>query len=174
MQHPTSDQVTDYVHSALPAEQDALIYAHLEGCPLCRSEYAAEVGLSEMLRNQAALEEREMPPMLKASIWQAVRDSSPSPLERLRSWLRPAYTIPVVAALLAGAFFAPAYLNGQGAKGPGSIDAAYYLQDHAAMNGAVPFGDHSGASSSEFEMTSTVDQTAVNSVPVVYTADAAH
>lgn len=174
MQHPTTEQLIDYVHSALPPEADAQMFAHLDDCTICRSEYAAEVALTELLQRQAVAEEREMPPMLKASIWQAIRQSEPSTADRLRAWFRPAYAIPVAAALLAGAFFGPAYLHGSRANVPESIDAAYYLQDHAAMNGAVPFGDHSGASSSEFEMTSAIDQTAVSPVPIVHTADAAH
>lgn len=173
MQHPTTEQLIDYVHGALSPENDAFLYAHIEDCSMCRAEHDAEVTLTEMLRNQATVEERELPPMLKAAIWQAVRESQPSMLDHLRAWLRPAYAIPVVVALLAGAYFAPAYFHPV-SNSPQSIDAAYYLQDHAAMNGAVPFGDHSGASSSEFEMTAALDQTAVNSVPVVYTADAAH
>lgn len=173
MQHPTIEQLIDYVHGALSPENDAFIYAHIDDCSLCRNEHAAEVALTEMLRNQAVVEERELPPMLKAAIWQAVRDSKPSTLDNLRAWLRPAYAVPVVIALLAGAYFAPAYLH-PASNAPQSIDAAYYLQDHAAMNGAVPFGDHSGASSSEFEMTASLDQTAVNTVPVIYMADAAH
>ncbi|MDQ6930559.1 MAG: zf-HC2 domain-containing protein [Candidatus Eremiobacteraeota bacterium] len=174
MQHPTTEQLIDYVHGALPPEADAQLFAHLDDCTICRSEYAAEIALTELLRTQAASEERELPPMLKASIWQAIRKSEPSTIERLRAWLRPAYAIPVAVALLAGAFFAPAYLHGSHANAPESIEAAYYLQDHAAMNGAVPFGDHSGATSSEFEMTSSVDQTAVIPVPIVHTADATH
>ena len=173
MQHPTTEQLIDYMHSALSPESDAFVYAHLEDCALCRSAHAAEVRLTEMLRGQAALEELELPPMLKASIWQAVRQAEPGTAQRLRAWLRPAYAIPVAAALLFGAFFAPMYLHSRSNE-PTSIDAAYYLLDHAAMNSTIPFGDHSGASSSEFEMSSTVDQTAVNSVPVVYTTDASH
>lgn len=172
MQHLSNEQLLDYLHKALAPEQDALAHAHLDECSRCHTEYAAEVSISDLLRNEAAAEERELPPMLKASIWQAIRDAQPTPLDKLRAWLRPAYAIPVAAALLAGAFLAPAYLHGSRNNQTPTIDAAYYLQDHAAMNSTVPFSDHSGASSSEFEMTSNVDQTAVNTVPTVYTADA--
>ena len=171
MQHPTTEKLIDYLHGALSPEVDAIVHAHLDECTHCRNEYATEVQLSEMLRSQAALEERELPPMLKASIWQAIRDTAPTPVERLRAWLRPAYAVPVVAALLVAAYLTPGYLHGSNSQGP-TIDAAYYLQEHAAMNSTVPFGDRTSTSSSEFEMTANVDQTAVSAVPIVYTADA--
>lgn len=174
MQHLSNEQLLDYLHKALEPEQDARLHAHLDECSRCHADYAAEIGISELLRNQAAVEERELPPMLKASIWQAIRDDQPTPLQVFRGWLRPAYAIPVAAALLAAAFFAPAYLHGSNNNQTPTIDAAYYLQDHAAMNSTVPFGDHAGTTPSDFEMTSNVDQTAVNTVPIVYTADAIH
>ncbi|GAC1498354.1 MAG: hypothetical protein NVS1B14_01350 [Vulcanimicrobiaceae bacterium] len=173
MQHLKTEELTDYLHNALEPARDASIHAHLEDCVRCRDAYAAEMRLSEFLRSQAALEERELPPMLKASIWQAIRTLSPSPIERLQAWLRPAYAIPVAAVIAAAAVFGPAYLQGTRDGAP-TIEAAYYLQDHAAMNTTVPFGDHSGATTSEFETTSNLDQTAVSTVPVVRTADAAH
>lgn len=173
MQHPTHEQFIDYLHSALSPAEDAAVHAHIDDCALCRSNYAAEVQLTELLRNQARAEERELPPMLKASIWQAIRELPASPLDRVRAWLRPAYAVPVAAALLIGLFFGSGYLHGSRDQVP-AIDAAYYLQDHAAMNGTVPFGDRTGNASSEFEMTSNLDQTAVNTVPIVNTADAIH
>lgn len=171
MQHPSHEQLTDYVHSALAPEDDAAVHAHLDGCTTCTQTYNAEVQLSEMLRNQARVEERELPPMLKASIWQAIRETEPTTAQKLIAWLRPAYALPVAAVLIVAAFIAPGYLHGSNNNTP-SIDAAYYLQDHAAMNSTVPFADHSGSNPTDFEMTSVVDQTAVASVPVVYTADA--
>ena len=175
MQHPSTEQLTDFLHHALSPEEDAAIYAHLDDCSRCNDNYAAEVRLTEMLQGQASLEERELPPMLKAAIWQQIREGQASPVQRLRAWLRPAYAIPAAAALLVAAFIAPAYLHGarNNNQAP-AIDAAYYLQDHAAMNSTIPFSDHTGSNPSEFEMTSNVDQTAVAAVPVTYTADAAH
>lgn len=173
MQHLTNEQLIDFLHNGLSPEEDAAVHAHLSDCSLCSGAHAAEVQLSEMLRNQARLEERELPPMLKASIWKQIREAEPAPAQRLLAWLRPAYAIPVAAVLLVAAFVAPAYMHGSRDQAP-TIDAAYYLQDHAAMNSSVPFADHSGSNPSEFEMTSNLDQTAVASVPVVYTADASH
>ena len=172
--HPTTDRLIDYLHGELAPEEDAALYAHLEACSPCAAAYALEVQLSEMLRNQAAVEEQELPSMVKARIWAEIREAPASPAERLRAWLRPAYALPVAAAVVLAAIFGPAYLHQTQAPAGTVIDAAYYLQDHAAMNSTVPFGDHSGATTSEFETTGNIDQTAVSAVPVVYTADAIH
>ncbi len=172
MQHATNEQLTDYLHGQLTPNEDAFIHAHLADCSRCRDEYSAEVQLSEMLRNQAALESLELPSMVKANIWAAVRELQPSPMERFRAFLRPAYALPVAAALLVGLIFAPGYVHRAGTGSP-TIDAAYFLEDHAAMGGLVPLADHGGATSSDFEA-ATNDQTAVNAVPVVVTADASH
>lgn len=169
MQHITTDQLIDYIHSALAPAEDAFVHTHLEVCPQCRAEYAVEVRLSEMLRDQAAREAREMPSAIKANLWQLIRDSKPSFGRAVRAWFRPAYALPVAAAIILSAYLAPTYLGNH--AGPPTIDAAYYLQDHAAMNGSVPFGDRSGATPAEYESGSSVDQTAVNTVPVVFTAD---
>ncbi|MDQ6932778.1 MAG: zf-HC2 domain-containing protein [Candidatus Eremiobacteraeota bacterium] len=169
MEHATNEQLIDYIHSQLTPDQDARMHAHLADCSRCRDEYEVEAQLSEMLRNQAALEELELPSMVKANIWAAVREALPSPMDRLRTFLRPVYAVPVAAALLIALFFAPGYLH-RSSSAP-TIDAAFFLEDHRAMGSLVPFADHSGAMSSEFEASPT-DQTAVNPVPVVMTADA--
>lgn len=170
MQHLSTTQIIDYIHDQLRPQDDALVHAHLEDCALCRDDYSAEIALTEMLRNQTKLEERELPPMLKAQIWSKIRAEQPSAIQRLRAFLRPAYALPIAAAALLIAFFGPAYLHPQPNTAP-SIDATYYLQDHAAMNTTVPFGDQSGANSAALEETAVnADETAVNGV--FYTADA--
>ncbi len=171
MMHATNEQLIDYIHGQLTPKEDANIHAHLADCSRCRDDYETEVQLSEMLRNQAALEEVELPSIVKANIWAAVRASEPSSVERWRLFLRPLYALPVAAALILGFLFGPGYLHRSG-PAP-TIDAAYFLEDHSAMNSVVPFADHSGATSSDFE-TTTNDQTAVKAVPVVLTADASH
>ncbi|PZR58453.1 MAG: hypothetical protein DLM50_02930 [Candidatus Meridianibacter frigidus] len=166
MQHPTTERLIDYIHAALAPQDDAAVHMHLDECSECRQEHAVQIRLSEMLRADAAAHERELPPMLKAQIWNAVRSLEPTAMDRVRAWLRPAYSVPVAAALIVAAFVAPGYLH-HNASGAPSIDAAYYLQDHAAMNGATPFGDHSGSAAAQFEETSNVDQTVLHAVPVV-------
>lgn len=170
MEHITTDQLIDYIHGALAAGDDASVHTHLGGCAPCRNEYAAEVRLTEMLRDQASREMLEMPSAIKAHLWQSIRASKPSWATTLQAWLRPAYALPVAAALIVAAALLPTYL-GHHANAP-LIDAAYYLQDHAAMNGSVPFADRSGAMPAEFETGSNADQTAVSVVPGVYIADA--
>ncbi len=170
MQHLSTTQLIDYIHGQLRPQDDALVHTHLDECALCREDYSAEIALTEMLRNQAALEERDLPPMLKAQIWSKIRAEQPTAIQRLVAFMRPAYALPIAAVVLLIAFFGPGYLHPQPAAAP-SIDAAYYLQDHAAMNSTVPFGDHSGANPAALEETALkTDETAVNGV--FYTADA--
>ena len=172
-QHLTAEQLVDYLHNALSPGEDASIHAHLDDCARCRDEYAAEVSLTESLRKQALLEEREMPGAVKAAIWSEIRSARPSPMSRLAAFWRPAVALPLAAALALAVYFGPGMLNRQTAVGP-SIEAAYYLQDHAALNNTVPFGDRTGANPAALENPSPAfaDQTTVNAQPARYMADA--
>jgi len=170
MQHITTDRLIDYIHGALVPADDAVVLAHLESCSACADEYAAEVRMSDLLREQATREERELPSMIKANVWQAIREARPTYGARLRAWLRPAFALPVAAVIVAAVFFGPTYL-GHRESAP-LIDAAYYLEDHAAMNGSVPFGDRSGATPAEFQSSASPDQTAAIAVPLAYAANA--
>ncbi|MBV8245161.1 MAG: zf-HC2 domain-containing protein [Candidatus Eremiobacteraeota bacterium] len=169
MTHLTHEKLIDYLHDALSPEEDALIYAHIDACSECRSAYLAETQISELLRREAAADERELPSIVKARIWETVRNSAPTPLERVRALFRPAYAL-AAAALVAALVLIPVTLH-NGVASP-SIDAAYYFADHAAMNGTIPFADRGSAASAQFETIPASDQTAVVAVPVVYTADA--
>jgi anti-sigma factor RsiW len=170
-QHLTNEKLIDYMHGALSPQEDAAVHAHMETCDLCRSEYDAEMLLSEMLRAQARREERELPPTLKAEIWQRIREAQPSAASRLFGWFRPAYAIPIAAAIALAAYFGPSVIGPHGAP---AIEAAYYLQDHAALNNTIPFSDHGSSSPVDLEtaaVTST-EQTAVTIDSATYTADA--
>ncbi len=171
MQHLTNDFLLDYVHGELSPADDASVYAHIEQCQACRMEYEAEVALGEMLRAQAARDERELPSAVKAEIWQRVRDGKASPLDRAFAWLRPGIAIPAAAALAIAAYFGSTYMAPRGVP---SIEASYYLQDHAAMNSTIPFSDHTSANPVDLETAAAVDtqQTAVNVEAASYTADA--
>jgi negative regulator of sigma E activity len=127
--------------------------------------------MGEMLRANAALEERELPSSVKAEIWKRVREAQASPWSRLSEWIRPAVAIPVAAAIAIAAYFGTAYIGPHGAP---MIEAAYYLQDHADMNSTIPFSDHNAANPVDLENTAAVDtqQTAVSVQPASYTADA--
>jgi predicted anti-sigma-YlaC factor YlaD len=137
-EHLANQTLIDYMHAGLGPEQDAHVYAHIESCAACRSDYDAELALSDMLRTYATRETRELPSSVKAEIWERIRAARPSPLRNLADWLRPAVTLPVAAALALGIYFGTSYL---GPHGIAPIDAAYYLQDHAALNSMVPFSD---------------------------------
>lgn len=171
MQHLTNDILLDYVHGELTPADDAAAYAHIEACQACRSEYESEVALGEMLRANAALEERELPPAVKAAIWERVRAGKSSAWSRAFSWWRPAVAVPAAAVLAVAAYFGASYLGPHGAP---SIEASYYLQDHAAMNSTIPFSDHTSANPVDLEQAAAIDtqQTAVNVQAASYTADA--
>jgi len=169
-QHLTTEQLIDYIHSALSPAEDASVYAHLETCDICRAEYETETAVGEVLRAQARAEERELPSTVKAAIWNEIRNAQPTASDRLRAWFRPAFALPVAAAIAIAAYFGNAALhNGQPAT---TIEAAYYLQDHDAMNGTVPFGDRTGANPEVLQNENAVfaDETAVTVEPVVATA----
>jgi predicted anti-sigma-YlaC factor YlaD len=169
IQHPSNDILLDYVHGELAPAQDAAVYAHIEQCPACRSEYDAEIAISEMLRKQASADERELPSAVKAEIWERVRNGQPSLWSRTFGWMRPAVAIPVAAAIALAAYFGTTYIGPQGAP---SIEASYYLQDHAAMNSTIPFNDRSSVNPVDLENAAAVDtqQTAVNVEAASYTA----
>jgi anti-sigma factor RsiW len=171
MQHLSNETIIDYLHGALSPQEDAAVYAHVETCTECRKEYEAEVALSEMLRGLAEREEREFPATLKAEIWSRIREAQPSPLRRFFGALRPAIAIPVAAAIAVVAYFGTAYL---GSQPPPSIEASYYLQDHAALDRTIPFNDRSASNPTLLEnATASVDtqQTAVNVETASFTAD---
>ncbi|HKU67413.1 MAG TPA: zf-HC2 domain-containing protein [Candidatus Baltobacteraceae bacterium] len=171
MQHLTNDILLDYVHGELAPAQDASVYTHIEQCEACRAEFETEVALGEMLRANARIEERELPSAVKAQIWERVRSGKPSAIQRVFGWMRPAIAIPVAAAIAVAAYFGSTYAGPHGAP---SIEAAYYLQDHAAMNSTIPFSDHTSANPVDLETAAAVDtqQTAVAVEAASYTADA--
>ena len=169
MQHLTNETILDYIHGALSPQEDAAVYAHLEQCAQCRSENDAELALGEALRAHAAATELEMPATLKAAIWSEIRAAKPSVWNRIVAGFRPAIALPVAAVLAVALYFGVSSLNNQG--GP-TIEAAYYLQDHAAMNGTVPFSDRN-ANPVDMESTvNTANETAVAIEATSYTADA--
>ncbi len=166
-EHLANQTLIDYTHAGLAPEEDARVYAHLESCTACRAEYDAELALTDLLRSYAIRETRELPAMLKAEIWERIRAARPSPLRSLAGWLRPAVALPLAATIALAAYFGTAYI---GPRGPASIDAAYYMQDHAALNSTVPFSDRASAGNLETGNSPRV-QNAV-AVTASYTADA--
>lgn len=155
MQHLKNETIVDYVHDALSPQDDAAVYAHIESCEACRQELDAEAALSEMLRSYGARTQREMPATLKAEIWSRIRSAQPSLWERVVASLRPAVAVPAALVLAAAAYFGVTYLGPQAAP---SIEAVYYLQDHAALNSTIPFSDHGNLNPVDLEnSTATVN-----------------
>jgi len=171
MNHLTEDQLTDYLHHALAPEDDAAVYAHVQSCAACAAALREEIALSEALRRHAAAEERELPQGVVATVWSRVAEMSarPSLADRLRDWFRPAVLVPVAAVVALALFFVPQLLHGTSPR----IDAAYYLDDHAAVNGTIPFGDSSETIPATLTTNSVpVSASAVAVDPVTLTADA--
>ena len=150
-EHLTPGTLIDFLHGELASAEDARVHAHLATCSACRSAHELEAMLGETLRAAAAAEEREMPSLVAAAVWQRVREAKPGPFAQLQALLRPIVAIPVAAAILLGAFFASPL--GHGSNAP-KIDATYYLQAHAAQAGLTPLSERS---STQLLETSMVD-----------------
>jgi len=146
--HLSTDLLVDYLHGELAPEDDALAHAHLSTCADCRREYDLEASLTEALLASAKADEREMPSLVAAAIWERVRQAQPGPFTRLAAYLRPAIALPVAAALVLGVWFASPYSH-HGA--PPRIDAMYYLQAHAAQAG-TPLSEQGGPPALETSM----------------------
>ena len=150
MIHTTTEALIDYIHGALGPEEDAQVYSHIATCEDCGLEYRAEVALSETIRAGAAAEAREFPSMIKANVWQALRSEAPTFVQRLRAALLPAAALPVAAAIALVVYF-----NAGHAANPPSIEAAYYLDQHAANQVEIPLVDRSTGASSQLERTAS-------------------
>ncbi len=168
-QHLTNETILDYIHGALPPQEDAACYAHMELCGQCRTEHTNELALGELIRKHAAQTELEMPATLKAAIWSEIRAAKPSPWSNLLASLRPAVTLPIAAVLALGLYFGSSALAPQSAP---EIDAAYYLQDHAALTGTVPFSDRNVRPMDMETATVVSSQQPVAIEAASYTADA--
>ena len=148
--HTTTDQLIDYIHGALGPQEDARVYSHIAECEACRLDYRAEVLLSEAIRTGAAAETLEFPSMIKAKVWQAIRTEQPTLLQRLRAAFIPAAAIPVAAAIALMVYFNA----GQGPAAP-TIEAAYYLDEHAAHQVEIPLVDRSTGAATQLELTAS-------------------
>ena len=80
--HYNADTLDDYLHGALGPERDATIHAHLETCAPCRATYEEAATVRDWIRAAARAEEREFPSMIKARVWEAVRNT-PAPVSFL-------------------------------------------------------------------------------------------
>jgi anti-sigma factor RsiW len=137
--HLPTEIIVDYLHGELRPEADALALAHIEACAECRGELEREAALTQVLRAAASAEETEMPSLVAARVWEAIRTAKPTPFQRWAALLRPAIAVPIAAALLIGGFFASPLSRGTAAP---RINASYYLETHAAQQADNPFAEH--------------------------------
>ena len=143
-QHPTLEQLTDYVHGELAPHDDAAVHAHLAGCAACSEARDAEVRLGEILREHARAQERELPPGFAARVLAATaeRDGISRWKFDVAQLLRPVVAFPIAAAFALAAYLGIATLHGPRARAT-TIDAAYYLEDHAALAADMPLDEGS-------------------------------
>jgi anti-sigma factor RsiW len=138
--HPTIEELVDYLHGALPAPRDAAIHGHVAGCSACSRAYQAEASLTELLRAQARAEERELPASVVAGIYAAIESPHRVPVwERVRAALRPIVVIPAAVACAAVLYFGAS--SWHVVSGATAINAAYYLNNHAALTASTPFAE---------------------------------
>jgi anti-sigma factor RsiW len=139
-QHVSPETLIDYLHGELPDGEDASIHAHIAGCAACKETYEAETQLTDLLRSHARAEERELPPGVVARIRDAVATSQRPWWSRLTGSLRPlALGMAIAAGLLVGTFLSLRTWHSHAQAS--TIDAAYYLDGHAALTPTTPFGE---------------------------------
>jgi anti-sigma factor RsiW len=146
-EHPSPEQLNDYVHGELPEQQDAAVHAHITSCLSCAQAHETETRLGEILREHARAEERELPPGFAQRIVEAAiaSDSHGTPWwETFARALRPAIAIPALAAIALAAYVTIAASN-QGAVQTATIDATAYLDNHAAMATDMPFAENAAS-----------------------------
>ena len=95
--HYDRETLIDYLHGALTPQADATVFAHLQACAPCNAVYDEEAALGEALRTAARAEELELPSLVKARVWDAVRHETPSWAQRLRTSWGPRIAVPVAA-----------------------------------------------------------------------------
>ena len=168
--HYDRPTLIDYLHGALTPQADAAVFAHLESCSACNALYDDEASLGELLRNAARAEELELPSLVKARVWDAVRRESPSWMERLRTSWGPRIAVPVAAAVALAAYLGP--IGWHAKPVIAGVNASYYLDEHNAEAQQNPFGP--GASPAVYT-TETQDRGSAASSAASYidTADAA-
>jgi anti-sigma factor RsiW len=139
MMHYNADTLDDYLHGELGPERDAQIHAHLEGCADCRALYDEAAGVRDWLQVAARAEEREFPSIVKARVWEAVRDAQPTWLDRIRAAWRPMIAVPVAGIIAAGLYISiPAVQGSHTAPG---VAASYLMEEHAAVASENPLVD---------------------------------
>jgi len=139
-QHVSPEQLVDYLHGELPASEDAAVRAHLAACAECREAYDAEARLTELMRGHARAQERELPQGVVANIREAIAASQEPWWSRFTASLRPlAIGAAIAAGIVVGTFASLRTWHSHAQAS--TIDAAYYLDDHAALAPTTPVGE---------------------------------
>jgi predicted anti-sigma-YlaC factor YlaD len=136
--HYDRETLIDYLHGALAPDTDADVFAHLEGCSACRALHDDEAGFGEALRAAARADERELPAMVKARVWDAVRRERPTLRARFARVWGPMIAVPVAAAVALGVYLGVPTLHAS-APPPG-ISAIEFLAQHNAETQQNPLG----------------------------------
>ena len=167
--HYDRETLIDYLHGALTPQADAGVFMHLEGCAACNALYDEEAAFGETLRSAALAEELELPSLVKARVWDAVRRESPSWVQRLRSSWGPRIAVPVAAAVALAAYFGPIVRHPQPAVV--GVNASLLLDQHNAQTQQNPFGP--GASPAVYSAERDRTSPASSAASYIDTADAA-
>lgn len=140
-EHTTIEELIDYLHGELEPERDAAILMHLQHCQTCSTAYDGQARLTESIRAYARASERELPQGVVNRIWDQIESErrQPSWTQRIAALWRPAIAVPAAAVIVVAAFFG--YSSLHVAAPMTTIDASYYLQDHAALTNTVPFNE---------------------------------
>lgn len=139
-EHLSIETLVDYLHHELDPHDDARVMQHLTACADCRTQHERQISLTEALHAYGRTTYRDMPAGVVARIWDVVEGVRPeiSLADRFRAFLRPAYALPAAAVLVLAVYFGVVAPHNSNLA---TIDAAYYLEDHAALTNTVPFNE---------------------------------
>ena len=167
--HYDRETLIDYLHGALTPQADAAVFAHLESCAGCNALYDEEAALGEALRAAARAEELELPSMVKARVWDAVRHETPSWAQRLRLGWGPRIALPVAAVAALALYLGPIVRHPQPVAA--GVNASYFLDEHNAEAQQNPFGP--GAAPAVYTDLQDRGNAATSAASYIDTADAA-
>jgi anti-sigma factor RsiW len=159
-QHLPLETLIDYIHGELTPEADAAVHLHLTACPVCREEYDAEMQVGEALRSAARAQDVEFPSMVAARTWERIRTTRPGPLANLALFLRPAIAVPLVLAIGFGAYFATPL--GHFARHERTVNASYYLEQHAGQEASDPLAERGPVQVMESSLVDTAPASGVH------------
>jgi predicted anti-sigma-YlaC factor YlaD len=159
-QHLSLETLIDYIHGELTPEADAAVHLHLTSCPACREEYDAEVQVGEALRAVLRAQDIEFPSIVAARTWERIRNARTGPLASLAILLRPVVAVPLVLAIGFGAYFATPL--GHAPKHDRTINASYYLEQHAGQEAADPLAERGPVQVMESSLVDTAPAAGAN------------